>query len=99
MNTCAGSALRPSSDLACCLPGGFNPQFFPKLSGIAALFSRTLTAASLWLHLLAVNLFAARTAYLEGGCMGRRRGGRSSEQGGWSPSLRACVRGGKASCA
>lgn len=46
--------------------GGFNPQFFPSLSGIVTLFSRVPTAASLWVHLLAVDLFAARHIYLEG---------------------------------
>ncbi|KAL0018452.1 hypothetical protein WJX77_012398 [Trebouxia sp. C0004] len=46
--------------------GKFNPQFFPKLEGIQFLFSQTVTAASLWVHLLAINLFAARTAYLQG---------------------------------
>ena len=46
--------------------GGFRPQFFPSLEGIATLFSRATTAASLWVHLLAINLFAARSAYLEG---------------------------------
>eukprot|EP00891_Asterochloris_glomerata_P007487 jgi/Astpho2/7487/e_gw1.00114.155.1_t len=49
------------------MPGsGFRPQFFPSLEGIATLFSRVTTAASLWVHLLAINLFAARSAYLEG---------------------------------
>lgn len=46
--------------------GGFNPQFMPSLAGICTLFSRWLTAASLWVHLLAVNLFAARELYMEG---------------------------------
>ena len=46
--------------------GKFNPQFFPKLEGIQFLFSQTITAASLWVHLLSINLFAARTAYLQG---------------------------------
>lgn len=46
--------------------GGFNPQFMPSLPGICTLFSRWLTAASLWVHLLAVNLFAARDMYLQG---------------------------------
>ncbi|DBA73881.1 TPA: hypothetical protein ACH3X2_009532 [Trebouxia sp. C0005] len=48
------------------LAGKFNPQFFPKLEGIQFLFSQTITAASLWVHLLSINLFAARTAYLQG---------------------------------
>lgn len=46
------------------LAGGFHPQFFPALAGVAALFARPATAASLWAHLLAVNLFAARLEYL-----------------------------------
>ncbi len=46
--------------------GKFNPQFVPKLEGIQFLFSQTITAASLWVHLLSINLFAARTAYLQG---------------------------------
>ena len=45
---------------------GWNPQFFPKLDGIVTLFSRVPTAASLWVHLLAVNVFAAREIYLDG---------------------------------
>lgn len=52
--------------------GGWNPQFMPSLAGICTLFSRWATAASLWVHLLAVNLFAAREMYLEGarsGCV------------------------------
>lgn len=48
------------------LSRGWNPQFLPSLPGICTLFSRVTTAASLWVHLLAVNLFAARSAYLEG---------------------------------
>ena len=42
------------------LSGRFAPQFFPRLAGVAALFARFPTAASLWVHLLAVNVFAAR---------------------------------------
>jgi hypothetical protein len=38
----------------------------PSIAGICTLFSRWLNAASLWVHLLAVNLFAAREMYLEG---------------------------------
>ena len=30
------------------------------------LFSRVVTAASLWVHILAINLYAARSAYLQG---------------------------------
>ncbi|QDZ17660.1 hypothetical protein HOP50_01g01670 [Chloropicon primus] len=45
----------------------FNPQFFPTLPGIAHLFSRCeITASSMWLHLLAVNLFAAVQICLDG---------------------------------
>ncbi|KAK9818332.1 hypothetical protein WJX72_010722 [[Myrmecia] bisecta] len=46
--------------------GGFKVQFLPTLEGIMLLFSRLTTAASLWVHLLAINLFAARTAFLQG---------------------------------
>eukprot|EP00884_Botryococcus_braunii_P021381 jgi/Botrbrau1/7927/Bobra.9_2s0091.2 len=46
--------------------GGFKPQFMPSIAGISTLFSRILTAASLWVHILAINLFAARTVYMEG---------------------------------
>ena len=42
------------------------PQFFPSLDGIVKLFSRPATAASLWIHLLCINLFAARWAYFDG---------------------------------
>lgn len=59
------SLILPGS-LADGFKGGFNPQFFPKLSGIVALFSRVPTAASLWVHLLAVDLFAARAVYFDG---------------------------------
>ena len=46
--------------------GGFNPQFFPKVAGIATLFSRLTTAASLWVHLLCINLFAAHSILKQG---------------------------------
>jgi hypothetical protein len=42
------------------------PQVFPQLHGIMALFSCLITAASLWVHLLAINLFAACSVYLQG---------------------------------
>lgn len=45
---------------------GFNPQFFPTITGIATLFSRTATTASLWVHLLCVNIFAAHTLLWKG---------------------------------
>lgn len=57
--------LLPGS-LAAGFSGGFNPQFFPSLQGIGQLFSRLITAASLWVHLLAINLFAARAVYIDG---------------------------------
>lgn len=59
------SLLLPGS-LSAGLSGGFNPQFFPSLAGIGQLFSRLITSASLWVHLLAINLFAARQVYLDG---------------------------------
>ena len=56
-----------SSHIACVgMPGGFKPQFFPNLQGIMRLFSRPVTAASLVVHLLSINLFAARLLYLAG---------------------------------
>ena len=45
---------------------GWTPQFFPNLSGIVLLFSRVGTAVSLWVHLLGVNLFAARSIFIDG---------------------------------
>lgn len=51
------------------MPGGFKPQFFPSLQGIMRLFSRPVTAASLVVHLLSINLFAARLLYLAGACV------------------------------
>ena len=48
------------------LANGWNPQFFPSLVGICTLFSRHITAASLWVHVLAVNVAAARWVYLQG---------------------------------
>jgi hypothetical protein len=62
--------------------GKFNPQFFPRLAGVAALFARPVTAASLWVHLLAVNVFAARAELLEGGGGGGARGGGEAGGGG-----------------
>lgn len=46
--------------------GGFNPQFFPTISSVQTLFSRPFTAASFLLHVAAINLIAARSAYLDG---------------------------------
>lgn len=48
------------------LSSGFNPQFFPTITGIATLFSRTATTASLWVHVLCVNIFAAHTLLWKG---------------------------------
>lgn len=45
---------------------GFNPQFFPKIQGIATLFSRVTTTASLWVHLLCINIFAAHHLMWDG---------------------------------
>ncbi len=64
---CAACLVQCEIRRDCGASGGFNPQFFPKLEGIMGLFSRTITAASLWVHLLSINLYAARTAYLQGG--------------------------------
>ncbi|KAK6125214.1 hypothetical protein DH2020_041039 [Rehmannia glutinosa] len=40
--------------------------WLPELPGIAKMFSSEMTLASAWIHLLAVDLFAARQVYLEG---------------------------------
>jgi hypothetical protein len=50
----------------CFTAGGFNPQFFPTLESVEALFRRPFTAASFLLHVLAINLIAARSAYIDG---------------------------------
>lgn len=60
-------------NLADGLKGGFNPQFFPSLAGIVTLFSRVATAASLWVHILAINVFAAREIYLDGELLERKK--------------------------
>ncbi|KAK9842571.1 hypothetical protein WJX81_006808 [Elliptochloris bilobata] len=59
------SLILPGS-LAEGFKGGFSPQFLPSLSGIQLLFSRVVTAASLWVHIMAINLYAARAVYLQG---------------------------------
>ena len=53
------------------MAGGFNPQFFPTLDSVQALFSRPFTAASFLLHVLAINLIAARSAFVDGECLPR----------------------------
>eukprot|EP00252_Welwitschia_mirabilis_P024117 TRINITY_DN702_c0_g3_i3.p1 TRINITY_DN702_c0_g3~~TRINITY_DN702_c0_g3_i3.p1 ORF type:complete len:131 (-),score=19.59 TRINITY_DN702_c0_g3_i3:39-410(-) len=40
--------------------------WLPELPGIARMFSRDVTVASAWLHLLAVDLFAARQVFHDG---------------------------------
>jgi hypothetical protein len=57
------SVLLPGSLAEGLSAGRFNPQFFPALAGVAELFSRPATAASLWVHLLVINLFAARSIW------------------------------------
>jgi len=44
-----------------------NPDnnYLPTLSGIVLLFSRVTTVASAWVHLLAVDLFAAKQVYID----------------------------------
>ncbi|WOH00294.1 hypothetical protein DCAR_0519653 [Daucus carota subsp. sativus] len=45
----------------------FASQYWlPELSGIAKMFSSELTLASAWIHLLAVDLFAARQIFQDG---------------------------------
>ncbi|KAF8064618.1 MHZ4 [Scenedesmus sp. PABB004] len=50
------------------LKAGFRPQFFPTLESVQALFGRPFTAASFLLHVAAINLIAARAAYLDACC-------------------------------
>lgn len=59
--------------LALMLPGSLKeglatgaPQFFPTLDSIMTLLARRTTAASAWAHLLVVNAFVARHAFLDG---------------------------------
>lgn len=40
--------------------------WLPELPGITRMFSSTLTVASAWIHLLAVDLYAARQVFLDG---------------------------------
>lgn len=40
--------------------------WLPELSGIAMMFSNEVTLASAWIHLLAIDLFAARQVYHDG---------------------------------
>ena len=56
--------LLPGS-LADGLRGGFRPQFFPSVNGVSRLFAREMTAASLWVHILAVNVASARWMWLQ----------------------------------
>lgn len=58
----------PADNWFCWPPaaGGFNPQFFPTLQSVQALFGRPFTAASFLLHVLPINLIAARSAFIDG---------------------------------
>ncbi|CAK9219335.1 unnamed protein product [Sphagnum troendelagicum] len=40
--------------------------WLPELPGITRMFSSTITVASAWIHLLAVDLFCGRHVYLDG---------------------------------
>lgn len=40
--------------------------WLPELSGIARMFTNEMTVASAWIHLLAVDLFAARQVFHDG---------------------------------
>lgn len=58
------SLLLPGN-LADGFSGGFNPQFFPSLEGIATLFSRSIdSVASLMLHLQAMSIVVGRYIHL-----------------------------------
>lgn len=43
-----------------------NKYWLPELPGIARMFASEMTVASAWIHLLAVDLFAARQVYHDG---------------------------------
>ncbi|KAK4361517.1 hypothetical protein RND71_020469 [Anisodus tanguticus] len=43
-----------------------NTSWIPELAGIAKMFSRDMTLASVWIHLLTIDLFAARQVYRDG---------------------------------
>ncbi|XP_055826976.1 protein ABA DEFICIENT 4, chloroplastic-like isoform X2 [Solanum dulcamara] len=43
-----------------------NTSRIPELAGIAKMFSREMTLASAWIHLLTIDLFAARQVYRDG---------------------------------
>ncbi|XP_049395106.1 protein ABA DEFICIENT 4, chloroplastic-like isoform X1 [Solanum stenotomum] len=43
-----------------------NTSWIPELAGIAKMFSRDITLASAWIHLLTIDLFAARQVYHDG---------------------------------
>lgn len=60
------SLIMPGSLAEGISAGSMNVQFVPKLAGIVQLFSRAPTAASLWLHLLSINLFSARWIMFDG---------------------------------
>lgn len=80
------SVLLPGS-LAEGLSGGkWNPQFFPALAGVAELFSRPATALSVWVHLLVINLFAARSIWARRFSKRRRgEGGKGGKGTGAAP--------------
>nr|GEX81951.1 protein ABA deficient 4, chloroplastic [Tanacetum cinerariifolium] len=40
--------------------------WLPELPGVAKMFSNEMTLASAWIHLLAIDLYAARQVYLDG---------------------------------
>lgn len=70
--------------------GGWNPQFFPRLEGIMAIFSRPDTALSVWLHVLATSLFSAQNLCRQGenGAHGFLQG---YDQGILCGTMRSCA--------
>lgn len=71
-HTCATTTTWPPDTRTCThtlfhAAGGFNPQFFPQLEGIAALFGRTGVAASWLVHVMVINLFAGAWCLRQGG--------------------------------
>lgn len=45
---------------------GLEPQFFPSIESISTLFSRSTTVGSFLVHLLLLNVFVARSCFLDG---------------------------------
>ena len=64
MSSCV--SVMHGCDIQSLAGGRLQVQWIPQLAGIQQLFSRAPTAASLWVHLLAINMFAARWIMFDG---------------------------------